>query len=71
MLPVTDLLVVYASETGTSQDVAECVWRSGVRRNLRTTLYSADEISIDILVDLTHRQSLCVFLLLSLFCGRF
>jgi sulfite reductase alpha subunit-like flavoprotein len=47
-----DLLIVYASETGTAQDIAECVWRSGVRRRgVRARLACASELDISSLVE--------------------
>lgn len=36
------LLILYGSQTGNAQDVAERVWREGRRRHFRTRVLSMD-----------------------------
>ena len=38
-----ELLVLYGSQTGTAQDVAERIERGGRRRRFRVQVYSLDE----------------------------
>lgn len=45
------LLIIYASETGTAQDVAECAWRAALRRRLADVrLQCISETTLDDLI---------------------
>lgn len=41
-----DLLVLYGSQTGSAQDVAERIGRQGRRRHFRTKVFAMDEFDI-------------------------
>ena len=42
------LLVLYGSETGTSQDLAEQIWREGYRRNVPVKVMSFDDFDMNV-----------------------
>jgi sulfite reductase alpha subunit-like flavoprotein len=48
----SNLLVLYGSETGTSQDLAEQIWREGYRRNVPVKVVSFDEFDMNVSSDL-------------------
>jgi len=52
------LLVLYGSETGTSQDLAEQIWREGYRRNVPVKVMSFDDFDMNTL----PQQDFVIFL---------
>lgn len=42
------LLVLYGSETGTSQDLAEQIWREGYRRNVPVKVVAFDDFDMNV-----------------------
>jgi sulfite reductase alpha subunit-like flavoprotein len=46
------LLILYGSETGTAQDVAETLWRDARRRRLQVRLMAMDDYEIQVSIGL-------------------
>lgn len=44
----SNLLVLYGSETGTSQDLAEQIWREGYRRNVPVKVVPFDDFEMNV-----------------------
>lgn len=48
------LLIVYGTETGTGQDIAECLWRDAVSRNIETRIMSLADYNIQVFLDILN-----------------
>lgn len=49
-MDVKKILILYGSQTGTAQDVAERIWREAKRVNLRSTVKCMDDYGVENLI---------------------
>ncbi len=59
MLPKKKLIVLYGSQTGNSQDLAERIWRSAKRFKIDAKLSSFDKANLNSLLD-ENTRLVCV-----------